>query len=129
VLPTITVDIPDFISIRLAQHGLLGLVTDTWLHDVGKGDGPRALVNPHPGLKTRTPEFDAALLELKVEVGTGKSGATRQAAGGLRSPAQCQQRRGNQQEPAECQPHPSLGQAAGELDASGDRRDPTKRKR
>ena len=75
------------------------------------------------------PEFDAALLDLKVEVGTGKSGATRQATGGLRSPPQCQQHRGNQQESTEGQAHSSLGQAAGEPDASGDRRDATKRKR
>jgi len=47
----------------------------------------------------------------------------------IRSPPQRQQHRGKQQESAECQPHPSLGQAAGERDASGDRRGATNRKR
>src|SRR5215472_448305 len=44
----------------------------------------------------------------------------------LRSPAQRQQNCRNQQQSAERQPHPSFGQAAGERDASGDRRDATK---
>ena len=45
---------------------------------------------------------------------------------GLGSPARRQQNCRNQQESAERQPHPSLGQAAGERDASGDRRDAAK---
>src|SRR5215831_14384523 len=44
----------------------------------------------------------------------------------LRSPAQRQQNCRNQQQSTERQPHPSLGQAAGERDASGDRRDAAK---
>ena len=47
----------------------------------------------------------------------------------LRSPPQRQQHRGKQQECAECQLHPSLGQAAGKRDSSGDRGHSTKRKR
>src|SRR5215472_2954787 len=47
----------------------------------------------------------------------------------LRSPARRQQNCRNQQQSAERQPHPSLGQSAGERDASGDRRDAAKCKR
>ena len=48
---------------------------------------------------------------------------------GLRSRPQRQQHRGKQQECAERQPHPSLGQAGGKRDSSGDRGHSTKRKR
>jgi hypothetical protein len=43
--------------------------------------------------------------------------------------AERQQHRGKQQECAERQPHPSLGQAGGKRDSSGDRGHSTKRKR
>ena len=71
MLPTITIDSRFHLN-KVGPTRLLGLLTDKWLHHVGKGEVPRALVNPTP-LKTRTPEFDAALLELKFEPGIGKS--------------------------------------------------------
>ena len=101
MLPTITID-PRFHLNKVGPTRLLGLLTDKWLHHVGKGEVPRALVNPPP-LKTRTPEFDAALLELKIRARYWQIQVPRRAVAGLRSPPQCQQHRGNQQETAESQ--------------------------
>jgi glycine/D-amino acid oxidase-like deaminating enzyme len=46
---------PRFHLNKVGPTRLLGLLTDTWLHDVGRGDGPRALVNPTPASRRERP--------------------------------------------------------------------------
>ena len=90
---------------------------------------------------TRTPLTDTrkfirrlTLTEIDPSVFAGGRGGKallveRQCDPRLRSPPQRQQHRRNQQESTERQPHPSLGQAAGKRDSSGDRGHSAKRKR